>query len=58
MKKRAIKEQGTRRRKIAIGVAFKFLNVGGRKARNRKGVSQARHARKETVRIEQKVESS
>lgn len=39
---------------MMIGIAFTFLRIiGGREARNRKGLLHARSTRKETNRIEQ-----
>lgn len=46
---RTMKERVSKRRMMAIGVAFKFLKIiSGREGRNRKGLS---HANKETIRI-------
>lgn len=59
MRKRTIKEQASGREKMATDIAFRFLMiVGGREARNQKGVPQVRSARKEAIRKEYMVASS
>lgn len=48
-----IEEQGLRRQKITIGLAFKFRKIAvGRNTGSRKGFLQARSGRKYTRRIE------